>query len=181
MTVVLRPSTSFPKAQQLDEEERRCEAIKKESEQTTADFHEFVNAFEKSKNKKLMMFFIGRDEWWRMHVIETWRKWTRHERKLRRFLMSWMFQGMAKTFTAWRRYVRMCYWHSFLIKGKAAIVVQRIARGFVTRLLVRRWYWTKSMLVMKIQACVRRLLERLGGSGHFRLNEGEALVAFQSR
>lgn len=56
------------------------------------------------KNKKLMLFFMGREEWWRMHVIETWRTFTRHERGIRRFLMRWMFMGMAKTFTAWQRH-----------------------------------------------------------------------------
>ena len=59
---------------------------------------------QEGKNKKLMMFFMGRDEWWRMHVLETWRNFTRHERGIRRFLMRWMFMGMAKTFTAWQRY-----------------------------------------------------------------------------
>ena len=59
-----------------------------------------------SKNRKLMLFFVGRDEWWKTHVVETWRRVTRHERAVRRFLVRWMFQGMAKTFTAWQRHVR---------------------------------------------------------------------------
>jgi len=63
-------------------------------------------ANQERKNKKLMMFFMGREEWWRMHVIETWRRWTFHERGIRRFLVRWMFMGMAKTFTAWQRHVR---------------------------------------------------------------------------
>jgi len=41
-----------------------------------------------------------------MHVVTTWRTWARYERAVRRFLMRWMFQGMAKTFTAWKRHVR---------------------------------------------------------------------------
>ena len=59
-----------------------------------------------AKNRKLMLFFVGREEWWKTHVVETWRKVTRNERGIRRFLMKWLFQGMAKTFTAWARYVR---------------------------------------------------------------------------
>lgn len=55
---------------------------------------------------KLLMFLMNRDEWWRMHVIESWRTFTRHERSVRRFLVRWMFQGMAKTFIAWQRHVR---------------------------------------------------------------------------
>ena len=65
-------------------------------------------ANQERKNKKLMMFFMGREEWWRMHVIETWRRWTFHERGIRRFLVRWMFMGMAKTFTAWQRHGACC-------------------------------------------------------------------------
>lgn len=58
------------------------------------------------KNKKLMMFFMGREEWWRMHVVDTWKAWSRHERKVRKFLISWRYAGMAKTYIAWKRHTR---------------------------------------------------------------------------
>ena len=61
-------------------------------------------ADQEGKNKKLMMFLMGRDEWWRMHVMDTWKSMVRHERGIRRFLVRWMFMGMAKTFTAWQRH-----------------------------------------------------------------------------
>jgi hypothetical protein len=75
------------------------------------------------KNRKMMMFFIGRDEWWRQHVVETWRAWTRHERTVRRFLVRWKFHGMAKTFTAWQRHVRQVTLerHQGLAKGMAML------------------------------------------------------------
>ena len=43
---------------------------------------------------------MDKDEWWKNHVVRTWRTWSRHERGIRRFLMRWMFQGLAKTYVA---------------------------------------------------------------------------------
>ena len=43
---------------------------------------------------------------WKQYVIKQWRHWSRHERALRRFLMRWMFEGMAKTFLGWKRHVK---------------------------------------------------------------------------
>lgn len=73
---------------------------------TMTAWSDSVFAEEHEKAERLREYFLDRNEFWKMHVVRTWRSWTRHERCIRRFLMRWMFQGMGKTFTGWKRYVR---------------------------------------------------------------------------
>jgi len=61
---------------------------------------------QRAKSLKLMGYFMGRDLWWKQHIVETWHRHARHERAIRRFAVSWLFAGMAKTFVAWRRHTR---------------------------------------------------------------------------
>ena len=59
-----------------------------------------------SRKGRLSMYFMSREDFWKTHVVQTWMLFTRHEKVVRRFVMRWMFQGMAKTYIAWQRHVR---------------------------------------------------------------------------
>lgn len=59
-----------------------------------------------------------------------------------------------------RRYLRLCFWHSYLVKSKAATKIQRIVRGCVTREFIRRWYLRRTFLVVIAQAVYRGNVER---------------------
>jgi hypothetical protein len=58
----------------------------------------------------------------------------------------------------WRHYQRLCYWHRFMIETEAAIKIQAIVRGAVTRTLVLRWHVRRSWFVVVAQASIRRAL-----------------------
>jgi hypothetical protein len=61
---------------------------------------------------------------------------------------------------AYRKYKRMEYWKEFLVKSAAVVKIQRVARGFVTRRLVRRWFARRNHMVVIVQSLVRRYLAR---------------------
>ncbi len=42
------------------------------------------------------MFFMSREDFWKTHIVDTWKTWTRHERALRKFGMRWLFHGMVR-------------------------------------------------------------------------------------
>ena len=51
--------------------------------------------------QKLQMFFLSREEWWRHHVVDTWRRTTKNERKLRLFLGRWRNQILGRILIYW--------------------------------------------------------------------------------
>ena len=61
---------------------------------------------------------------------------------------------------AFRRYLRLCFWHAYLVKSKAATKIQRIVRGCVTREFIRRWYLRQTFLVVIAQSVYRGNVER---------------------
>lgn len=69
-------------------------------------------------------------------------------------------EAAIKIQQAYQRYRRMCFWHSYLRKTRAATKIQAQARGMVARALIRRWYLRRTWLVMLVQASARGLISR---------------------
>ena len=69
-------------------------------------------------------------------------------------------EAAIKIQQAYQRYRRMCVWHSYLRKTRAATKIQARARGMVTRALIRRWYLRRTWLVMLVQAAARGVISR---------------------
>ena len=58
---------------------------------------------------KLVKFFGSREDWWRSHVVATWKLHTRHEKGSRGFMLKWRHRNNAKLFIGWRR---CAAWHA---------------------------------------------------------------------
>jgi len=61
---------------------------------------------------------------------------------------------------AFRRFMRMIFWRKYLVATKAATSIQRCARGYIIRRLVRQWVARRESLVTKAQAVIRGKLAR---------------------
>lgn len=61
---------------------------------------------------------------------------------------------------AFRRFMRMIFWRKYLVATKAATTIQRAARGYIIRRLVRQWVARREALVTKAQAVIRGKLAR---------------------
>ncbi|GBG33504.1 Abnormal spindle-like microcephaly-associated protein-like [Hondaea fermentalgiana] len=60
----------------------------------------------------------------------------------------------------YRRYRMHLYWQEIVRKSRAVKVIQRYARGMLTRTLIRVWLLRKTWLVTVAQACVRGYISR---------------------
>lgn len=57
--------------------------------------------------------------------------------------------------TAWRHFLAMNFWKSYMEKVRGATAIQRIARGMIVRELLVLWYVRRTYLVTMAQAFVR--------------------------
>ena len=59
-----------------------------------------------------------------------------------------------------RSYLSAQFWKEFLVKVKAALSLQRLVRGMITRELIRLWYIRRNYLVGLMQSALRAYLTR---------------------
>jgi len=109
-----------------------------------------------AKNKKLRMYLMGRDEWWKQHIIDSWRTSVRHERGLQKFVTTWLFQGMVRTFVAWQRHVRaaVAERNRGLAKGMAMLLRGTECKAFGA------WRDSSRVQIAEREAVLRKQLMR---------------------
>ena len=71
-----------------------------------SQWREGHDAHNEARAAKLVKFFGSREDWWKLHVVATWKLHTRHEKSSRGHLLKWQHQGNTKVFVGWRRYAR---------------------------------------------------------------------------
>ncbi|GLE04501.1 hypothetical protein PINS_up013456 [Pythium insidiosum] len=60
----------------------------------------------------------------------------------------------------WRAHLRRVFWRAYVVKVRAAVQIQRIARGFLCRCVFRVWHGNRTTRATRIQAAFRGLLTR---------------------
>jgi len=77
---------------------------------------------------------------------------------------------------SYRIYQRRLFWKSVVVKSRACMVIQRYARGFIARSLVRVWLIRRSWLVIVSQSATRGKLGRMAFVEKRQAAEKAALV-----
>ena len=68
-----------------------------------SQWREGHEAHSEARAAKLVKFFGSREDWWKLHVVATWKLHTQHEKSSRGHLLKWRHQGNTKVFVGWRR------------------------------------------------------------------------------
>ncbi|KAA0159602.1 hypothetical protein FNF28_05806 [Cafeteria roenbergensis] len=61
---------------------------------------------------------------------------------------------------AFRKFHRILFWKKWMLASKAAVAIQRTARGFIVRRLIRDWVKQREALITKAQSVIRGKLAR---------------------
>lgn len=61
---------------------------------------------------------------------------------------------------AFRKFHRILFWNKWMLASKAAVAIQRTARGFIVRRLIRDWVKQREALITKAQSVIRGKLAR---------------------
>ena len=58
-------------------------------------------AHNEARAAKLLEFFGAREDWWKLHVVATWRLHARHEQSVRGHVLRWRHLRNTKVFVGW--------------------------------------------------------------------------------
>lgn len=87
-------------------------------------------------------------------------------------------QAAVRIQKSYKTYRRKCFWMEYVYKSRAAVKIQRLAKGMVVRKMVRLWLARRWYLVTQVQSFVRGVQDRARARRMF-VYEGWAAVDIQ--